>query len=283
MDDACTLRHFDSPRYSVVRLCARKASFMKSTRIISLIIIAILVSPALFGQTASEPPVQQTTPATPQVSPATPLVPAAVAVPVGTPATPVVAPGTSAAPATTSGVVSVAPPVPTPPVVTLPAADRPSVVPPSAPERITLKEGTQVPLKFAQALSSKTAAEGDPVNFLLAEDLKVGNFIVAKAGTTALGTVSHAKKAGMMGKAGELNVRLEYLKCGDTRVRLRGSQGKEGEGKEGTAVTLTVLFGPVGLIKHGKNVEVKEGTALAAYVDQDAMLSNTMAVTEPKN
>jgi len=75
-----------------------------------------------------------------------------------------------------------------------------------------------------------------------------------------------------MGKAGELNIRLEYLKVGETRIKIRGTQGKEGQGKEGTAVALTVLFGPIGLIKHGKNVEVKEGTPLRAYVDQDTML-----------
>jgi hypothetical protein len=76
----------------------------------------------------------------------------------------------------------------------------------------------------------------------------------------------------MMGKAGELNMRLEHLTVGDQRVRLRGSKGKEGEGKEGDTVALTVLFGPIGLIKHGKNVDIKAGTSLAAYVDQDIQL-----------
>jgi len=93
--------------------------------------------------------------------------------------------------------------------------------------------------------------------------------IVAKAGAKALGAVTHVKKAGMMGKAGELNMRLEYVLVGDTRMTIRGTKGKEGQGKEGTAVALTVLFGPIGLIKHGKNVEIKEGTPLGAYVDQD--------------
>jgi len=79
----------------------------------------------------------------------------------------------------------------------------------------------------------------------------------------------------MMGKAGELNLRLEHLRVGDQRVRLRGSKGKEGEGKVGTAVALTVLFGPIGLIKHGKNVEVKAGTLLTVYVDEDAQLEPT--------
>jgi hypothetical protein len=136
-------------------------------------------------------------------------------------------------------------------------------------EKLVLKDGSDVKLKFAEAISSKTATEGDSVNLVLDEDLKVGNVVVAKAGSKAVGTVTHAKKAGMMGKAGELNMRLEYLKVGDERVKIRGSKGKEGEGKEGTAVALTVLFGPIGLIKHGKNVDVKEGTPLAAYIDQD--------------
>ncbi len=138
-----------------------------------------------------------------------------------------------------------------------------------APAKLILKEGTDVKLKFAQDLSSKTATDDDPVNLVLDEDLKVGDVTVAKAGTKAVGTVTHAKKAGMMGKGGELNLRLEYLLVGDTRMRLRGTKGKEGEGKVGAAVALTVIFGPIGLIKHGKNVEVKQGTPLLAYVDQD--------------
>jgi hypothetical protein len=135
-----------------------------------------------------------------------------------------------------------------------------------------LKEGTDVILKFAQDLNSKTAQEDDRVNFELAEDLKVGDVLVAKAGTKAVGTVTRAKKSGMFGKGGELNVRLEYLKVGDLRVRLRGNKGKEGSDKTGTTVALTVLFGPIGLIKHGKNVEVKTGAPLKAFVDEDIRL-----------
>jgi len=140
-------------------------------------------------------------------------------------------------------------------------------------QKVTLKDGTDVQLKFAQDLSSKTANDDDPVNFVLAQDLKIGDATVVKAGAKAVGIVSHSKKAGMMGKGGELNIRLEYLIAGDTRVKLRGNKGKEGEGKEGTAVALTVLFGPIGLIKHGKNVEVKEGTALPAFVDGDTTVT----------
>jgi hypothetical protein len=136
-------------------------------------------------------------------------------------------------------------------------------------EKLVLKEGADVNLKFSQDLSSKTATEDDPVNLVLDQDLKIGDIVIAKAGAKAVGTITHAKKAGMMGKAGELNMRLQYLIVGDTRLKLRGTKGKEGQGKEGTAVALTVLFGPIGLIKHGKNVDIKEGTPLLTYTDEN--------------
>src|SRR5215813_3632098 len=142
---------------------------------------------------------------------------------------------------------------------------------PAAPpvQKLVLKEGSDVQLKFAQDVTSKTATEGDTVNLVLDQDLKLGDVVIAKAGAKAVGTISHSKKAGMMGRAGELNMRLEYLLLDDGRLKLRGSKGREGEGKEGTAVALTVLFGPIGLIKHGKNVEIKQGTPLAAFTDEN--------------
>jgi len=55
-------------------------------------------------------------------------------------------------------------------------------------------------------------------------------------------------------------------------LRLRGSQSKAGEGKEGTVIALTVMFGSWGMVKHGDNVEIKEGSLLTAFVDQDVVL-----------
>ncbi len=143
---------------------------------------------------------------------------------------------------------------------------------PASNAPLTLRDGTDVRLKFAEDLTSKTAAEGDPVAFVLDEDLKVGNVVVAKTGCKAVGEVTKASKSGMMGKAGELSIRLDYLKVGDLKVRLRGTKGKEGQSGTTGAVVLTVFFGPIGLIKHGKNVEIKQGTAFPAYVSDDIVL-----------
>ena len=154
-----------------------------------------------------------------------------------------------------------------------PAPATPVAAPAPAPVTVLLTDGTDVPLAFDQDISSKTAVDGDPVEFVLAEDLKVGDVVVAKAGCKAVGEVTNAKKAGMMGKAGELNVRLDYLRVGSVKVHLRGSKGKEGQSGTGAAVALTVLFGPIGLIKHGKDIDIKKGSPLKVYVSDDTNLS----------
>ncbi len=127
----------------------------------------------------------------------------------------------------------------------------------TADGKYQLHEGDDVSLQFSQDLSSKTAAEGDPVQLTLADDLKVGNVVV--------------------GKAGDLSIRLDYMKVGDIKVKLRGTKGKEGESGTTSTVVLTVLFGPIGLIKHGKNVEIKTGQALHAYLGEDVALASVPA------
>jgi len=139
-------------------------------------------------------------------------------------------------------------------------------------QTVLLKEGTEVKLKLGHKLTSNTAIEGDPVNLILDQDLRVGQVTVAKAGSVAVGTISRANRSGILGRPGDLGLNLNYLKAEDSKVRLRGMKGKQGKGREGAAVAFTVLFGPIGLIKRGRNAEFEQGTPLVAYVDQDTAL-----------
>lgn len=130
-----------------------------------------------------------------------------------------------------------------------------------------LAEGTDVELQFAQDLSSSTSFEGDPVMLTLVKDLMVGDVVVAKAGSKAYGEVTKAQKSGMMGKPGQLDIRLDYLQTGDSKIKLRGTKSNEGENRVKGA-----LLAPIGRIKHGKNVEIKAGDPLHAYVANDILL-----------
>lgn len=57
------------------------------------------------------------------------------------------------------------------------------------------------------------------------------------------------------------------------------SLGLPGRGgvREGGTLALTVLFGPVGLLKHGHDVEIKPGQTITAYVDEDTTVDASLA------
>src|SRR5215467_8508010 len=59
---------------------------------------------------------------------------------------------------------------------------------------LLLKEGTEVNLKLAQKLTAKSAVVGEPVELVLAKDLKVNDLVVVRQGARALGTGEAGKK-----------------------------------------------------------------------------------------
>jgi hypothetical protein len=146
-----------------------------------------------------------------------------------------------------------------------------------AQQPLTLREGTEVRLKFTDSISSKTAALDDPVALTVDEDVRVGDVTVIHSGAHALAFVSKVQHSGMLGKPGELSIRLDPVKDSGVKIHLRGSKSREGDAKVGSAVVLTVLFGPIGLIKHGKNIDIAAGSPLTAYVADDAVFNEGAA------
>lgn len=137
---------------------------------------------------------------------------------------------------------------------------------------VKIAEGTELPMRLEDPLSSKTANEGDRFTVSLAEDVKLEDGTVLHAGYRGVGEVIHAKKSGMLGRSGELNVRLTYFKVGEERVRLRASKGSEGKGNTTNQIVGVVLIGVFAAFIKGHNTEIPKGTLVTAYIDQDATL-----------
>ena len=142
---------------------------------------------------------------------------------------------------------------------------------------VKLPEGTEVVIRLDDDLSSGTSTEGDQFSITLKEPIELAGGIVLKAGYRGRGEVVRAKKKGFAGQAGELNIKINYVRIGDTRVRLRANKGSQGQGAMGATVALSVLFGPLGLLKHGHDVEIKAGQTMTAFVDADAEVEQPAA------
>ena len=144
---------------------------------------------------------------------------------------------------------------------------------PAFAKEVKIPEGTSVSLQVLEKLTSATATEGQRFDLVLDDDIRVDGEVVVPRGAKAVGTVITARKIGFMGKAGELNIQINYVLFRDQRIPLRASQGREGESKVGTTVALTVLFGPIGLLKRGHDIEVNPGVVLPAVIDQTTTVS----------
>ena len=151
----------------------------------------------------------------------------------------------------------------------------PALIPTATSAKIP--EGTEMLIRFNDRLSSATNSAGDKFSISLDDQIKLADGTVIPAGYAGRGEVTEADKKGFMGKAGELNIRIDYLRIGDARIRLRASKGNEGKGAMGTTIALTLLFGPLGLLKRGHDVEITPGQTITAYVDQDAEVALPLA------
>ena len=133
-----------------------------------------------------------------------------------------------------------------------------------------ISEGTEVRVKLAEKLSSATSAEGDVFSVITDESISLPDGTVIPAGYVGKGEVTEVSKAGMVGKSGQLNIRLDYLKIGSQHIHLRASKGGEGKSGVTNMVVTTVLFGPLGLLVRGHSIVYQKGQPMTAYVDEDS-------------
>jgi hypothetical protein len=159
-------------------------------------------------------------------------------------------------------------------------APAPSAMVAAAPSPATagvLPKGTSVPLVFAADFSSRKADVGDKINLTLAEDLKIGDSVIASKGATAFANVTEAHKSGVAGAPGFVSFAAESLSVDGTSIKLQGSAAKEGREVQINPATVGLAFvvpGGVFLV-HGNEAEIKQGAVFTATVAEDTKLGAT--------
>jgi hypothetical protein len=158
-------------------------------------------------------------------------------------------------------------------VSTAPAIPRP-------PLAFGLSEDTPVKIKLTRTMSSKDAKADEKVDFEVLEDIKVKDVVVARQGAMAIATVTEAQPKRRMGRAGKLNINIDYLQLNDgEKIPLRavkgGSGGSHTGAMTGAIVASSILFFPAApffLFMHGKDITIPKGTEITAYIAADTPL-----------
>jgi hypothetical protein len=151
---------------------------------------------------------------------------------------------------------------------------------PRPPLAFGLTEDTPVKIRLTRTMSSKDAKANEKVDFEVLEDIKVGDTIIVQHGGMAIGTVTEAQPKRRMGRAGKLNINIDYVQLVDgEKVPLRavkgGSGGSHTGAMTGAIVASSILFFPAApffLFMHGKDITIPKGTEITAYVAADTPL-----------
>ena len=148
------------------------------------------------------------------------------------------------------------------------------------PGQFVLQEGTPIKLRLSRNVSSADAHEGDSVDFEVLEDVASSGMVVIPKGSVAIGTVTEAQPKRRMGRAGKLEIVLDYVRLADTeKAAIRAVKDAKGgshtAGMTAGIVATGLLFFPAApffLFMHGKDITVPKGAEVTAYVNGDVRL-----------
>jgi hypothetical protein len=155
--------------------------------------------------------------------------------------------------------------------------------------KTVLFEGTAVRLQLTKEVSSANAQVGDVVNFDTVEDVRLGDVVVIPKGSHALGKVTTVVPKRRMGRAGKLDISVEYVRLpsGD-KLALSGSPQKSGKGHQGRMAGAMVVTGiivwpaaPFFLFMHGKDITIPAGQEVAVYTAEDYDIAKAKAAETP--
>jgi len=148
------------------------------------------------------------------------------------------------------------------------------------PGQFILQDATPVKLRLSRNVSSADAHVGDAVDFEVLEDVAANGIVVIPKGSLAIGSVTEAQPKRRMGRAGKLEIVLDYVRLGDTekapvRAVKDAKGGSHTVGMTAGIVATGLLFFPAApffLFMHGKDITVPKGSEITAYVNGDVRL-----------
>src|SRR5262249_39585768 len=140
---------------------------------------------------------------------------------------------------------------------------------------------TPVLLAFTSQVTSKNLEAGDKLPLALAEDLTLGNVVLAQKGTPVEAVVTEADGSRAGGAPGVITFVVHSFKVSNKTVFLRGTAPKEGAPRLPNASFLASSLVPgVGeaiLLRHGKEAVIPQGMLFTATVFDDVFLPSLFA------
>ncbi|MFC3581549.1 hypothetical protein [Sphingomonas hylomeconis] len=138
-----------------------------------------------------------------------------------------------------------------------------------------LRAGTQVPLKMAEALTTKgkDLKVGYRFQMETAEPVMVGGQIVIPAGSPVTGEVTDVRYKGMWGKSGRIGARVLFVRANGRQIRMTGAVDDKGTTGTGGVVAAVAFLPVAGFFTTGTSANIPLGAPVNAFIDEDVAVA----------
>lgn len=156
----------------------------------------------------------------------------------------------------------------------------------TTPTSNILRTGTKVPVKTAEALTTKgkKLKVGQRIQLETAEAIKLGDNVVIPSGSPVIGEITDVRNKGMWGKSGHITAQVRYVLINGRQIRLTGTFDDKGVTGTAGVVAAVALIPVAGFFTTGTSAQIPLGSPVNAFLDEDvtvAFAQPTQAITVP--
>ncbi|MBP8622625.1 hypothetical protein [Bacteroides sp.] len=136
-----------------------------------------------------------------------------------------------------------------------------------AQQKVTIKAGTIVPMHSVNSVKAADVDEGQTVDFVVTNDVKVGDVVTISKGTLVKGTVNEAEKSSLAGTKGRLKISITnlILPSGDQIYFSNSNVNISGKNRTPLAVVTALFVWPCIFIP-GTKAQMPAGYELQATI-----------------
>ena len=157
---------------------------------------------------------------------------------------------------------------------------------------VILPKDSLVKVKFMDTISSKTNKAGDPVDFVVDDNVYVGETLVLPKGARGYGTIKKIVPPRIFGRDARIDLDFSHVTAIDgTKVPvyigdLAKQQAKTAAGAAGASIGGMILFGPVGIVGgafvKGQSVTIPANSNTYVQVNRDVAINGLVQGTGEK-
>lgn len=151
---------------------------------------------------------------------------------------------------------------------------------------VVLPKDSLIKVKFMQDISSKTNQQGDSIDFIVDDNVYVGDALVLPKGSKGYGQIKKIVQPRIFGRDARIDLYFSHVVAVNggaipvTVGELAKQQAKTAAGAAGASIGGMVLFGPVGIVGgafvKGSSVTIPAGTNTYVQVSEDTSVDGVV-------